>query len=374
MRRSGWKTASVIAVAVFVGGFAMAEMLTDAQISENLDRSYPPIEPNAELPGRWQAYEDGRPGQKWSGQSRWSIRHGQSVVRWGYGKPEYVSDASLADGTRVHASWWIGNGWRYQISRSPRRWVHGTIDIRPDGVTFTPGEQPKFSAPAQPSGHSNLYADLAGDNALRERLIDEGFADALYAYLKNEDFFKEGGERIWSNGLSGTAGFVASLRGHGDVYTDYYPHGGRAPLDDRAYAARRMLGEPALSQEESAAEALLVARFAEIKGMLAALGWRRPTAEDRETAALATLRDFAALETRPAGMAPDWIAKIQAPRAPPPGAIRLVSRPANQMSEQERARSEVRATLPKRLHALAASGRVSEVEYREMVGRIAGIP
>jgi hypothetical protein len=372
--RPGWMTAPVIAGAVFVGGFAMAERLADAQLQENLDRYYPLIEPSADPPGRWQAYDNGQSGQKWTGETRWSIRYGGSIVRLGYGKPEYVTKARLADGTRVNADS-VGDGWRYQISDGPRRWVHGTIDIRPDDVIFTPGEQPKYTAPTR-GDHPSFYADLAGDNALRERLLDDDFADAVYAYLKNEDFFKEGGERIWSNGLSDTAGFIADLRGQGDVYTDYYPHGGRAPLDDRAYAARRTLGEPELAPEEVAFEAALTARFAEIKTILATLGWRRATAEDRDVAALATRRDLASWEARSAGGAPDWISKIQATQPPPPGAIRLRSVHPNQMTAAERDRDEEITTqaLPKRLYALATSGRISEIEYREMVTRIRHIP
>jgi len=372
--RPGWMIAPVIGGAILFGGLAMAERLTDAQVQANLDRFYPLIEQGVDPPGHWRAYEDGRPGQKWTGESRWSNRHGEAIVRWGYGKPEYITKASLADGMRVNANR-AGDGWRYRVSDSPRRWVHGTIDIRPDHVLFTPGQQPKYNAPAR-GGYPNLYVDLANDNVLRERLLDEDFADAVYAYLKNEEFFKEGGERIWLNGMSGTAGFVANLRGQGDIYTDYYPHGGRAPLGDRAYAARRTLGEPEPTPEEAALEAAIIARFTEIKAILAGLGWRLATKEDRNFAAVATRRDLASWEARPGGAVPDWVAKIQAPRPPPPGAIRLLSVHPNQMTEAERARENEIATqaLPKRLYSLATSGRISEIEYREMVGRISQIP
>jgi len=355
----------------FVGGFAMAEKLTDAQVRENLDRSYPLIEQDALPPGCWKPYENGNPGQKWTGQSRWSVRHGESIVRWGYGKPEHVTDANLVDGTHVDASS-VGDGWRYKISESPRRWQHGTIDIRQDGVTFTLGEQPKYATPTS-SDHPSLYVDMAGDNALRERLLDADFADALYAYLKNQELFKEGGERIWSNGLSGTAGFIANLRGQGDVYTDYYPHGGRLPLSELPHAART---RPQLTPQEAAFEAALTARFAEIKTIVARLGWRLATAEDRNIAAAATRRDLASWEARPEGTVPDWVAKIQAPRPPPTGAVRLLAIHPSQMNEAERARDQETATnaLPKRLHSLAISGRISDTEYWSMTGRIARIP
>jgi hypothetical protein len=350
----------------------MAEMLTDAQIREVLDRHYPLIDPNSEPPGRWQAYEDGRPGQRWKGQSRWSVRHGQAIVRWGYGKPEQVSGASLTDGTHVDVSWWVGDGWRYPASRKPRRWIHGTIDIQADRVMFTPGEQPKY-VPPTPSEHPSLYVDLAGHVALRDRLLDEDFADALYAYLQNREFFKEGGDRIWLNGQSELAGFVANLRGQGDVYTDYYPHGGQLPRSESPYAMR---ANPQLTPEEALREEALTSRVSQVKIILSELGWRLPTAEDRNVAGAAARRDLAAWEARPAGAAPDWVAKIQAPRPPPPGAIRLRSKLPGQMTDAESDRDREIATqaLPKRLHALATSGRITEDEYREMVGRISRIP
>ncbi|MBR0871838.1 hypothetical protein JQ633_15845 [Bradyrhizobium tropiciagri] len=353
-----------------VGGLAMAESPTDAQVREYLDRSYPFIEQNAPPPGRWTSYENNQPGRKWTGASRWSVRHGEAVVRWSLGEPHYVTGAKLADGALVNASRVDSDNWRYQVSEKPRRWVHGTIDIGPDRVVFTPGKQPGYSTPV-PHQYPDLEVDLAGDEALRARLLDEDFADALYAYLKNQSFFKEGGDRIQSMGLSGTAGMVANLRGQGDVYTDYYPHGGRVPLSDLSHATHREM-----DAEEAAREAALTARFVEIKAILDRLGWRRATLEDRKFAAVATRSDLGSWEARPEGSAPDWAARIPAPRLSPPGAIRLVAKPRSQMTEAERARDEEIAsgTLRKRLHSLAMSGRISEIEYREMVGRIANIP
>jgi hypothetical protein len=153
-------------------------------------------------------------------------------------------------------------------------------------------------------------------------------------------------------------------------------HGGRAPLDDRAYAARQMLGEPALTPEEVAVEAALTARFAEIQTILASLGWRRATAEDSNVAAAATHRDLASWEARSEGATPDWATKIPAPPPPPVGTTRLVARHPGQMTEAERTRDQEIATgaFPRRLRLLATSGRISEVEYREMADRIVQIP
>jgi hypothetical protein len=362
---TGWIIAPVLAGAVFVGGFAMAEKLTDEQVRAFFDQHYPFIEQNEEPPGHVVANDDGRPGQRWSGQSGWRTRHGTSIVRWRLGRPVFASGADLADGTRVDVQN-VGN-WRYQISDNPRCWVHGTVDIRPDGVTFTPGEQSKYIAPA-PSGHPDLAVDLKGDDEVRERLIGADFADTLYGYLKNGEFFKEGGDWIWSTGMASAAGIVANLRGQGDVYTDYFPHGGREPLPP--FARRR------LTPEQAAFEAALSDRFLEIEAIVTRLSWRRVKEEDRQIDAATTRRDLALWEERPQGVAPAWAAKMHAPRPRSPGAIRLLKNRREPTTEAERTRFDEieNQTLEIRLYSLATSGRITEAEYRSMVIRIARIP
>jgi hypothetical protein len=337
----------------------MAQMSVDEQRREHFDRHYPLTEWNEDLRDRW------RPGQKWAGLSHWSTRHGKAIARWSVMGAFYVSDANLADGiyVDVHNT---GKNWRYLVSDIPRRWVHGSVDIRLDGVTFSLGGQPKYNPPA-PKDHPDLEVDLASDAALRKRLLDTDFADALYAYLKNEDFFKEGGERIWSIGLSRAAGLVADLRGQGDVYTDYYPHGGRVPLTDEA-RSQRVLGP-----EENESEAALVVRFEEIKTILADLGWHRTTMADKVVAADAIRRELAAWEARPGGAIPEWASRIRAP-GPAPGAIRLGVPKQTSAAGRPRLRDVVdRTAVEEQLHSLAISGRISEAEHQSMVGRIADI-
>jgi hypothetical protein len=356
----------VLAAAVIASGFAMAQRSIDEQRREHFDRYYPFVEWDEGLRDHW------KPGQKWTGLTGWSTRHGKSIARGSVMGPFYMSEVSLADGTRVDVHN-VGKKWRYRISDTPRRWVHGSVDIRPDGVTFTAGEQPKYNPPAA-SEHPDLEADLAGDIALRERLLDADFADTLYVFLKNGDFFKEGGERIWSIGLSRAAGLVADLRGQGDVYTDYYPHGGRAPLTDDVRNARRKLGMPELTQEELASEAVLTARFEEIKTFLIGLGWRRTTKEDEIVAADAIRRELASWEARPGGAIPNWSSGIRVP-GPSPGEIRLGASPDQTAAAgRPRLHDGTDRAVEKRLHSLAISGRISEAEYRSMVARIAHTP
>ncbi len=129
--------------------------VSDPKHQEFLDRAYPLIDQNAEPPGRWLV------DKKWSGQSGWRTRHGDSEVRWSYGEPHYASNVLLADGTRIDVQKCMGSPspFRYRLSGEPRRWLHGTIDIQFERVTFTPGEQPSYKPPAK-SEHSNLEFDV----------------------------------------------------------------------------------------------------------------------------------------------------------------------------------------------------------------------
>ena len=292
----------------------MAQKTTDAQLREHLDRYFPFIEQGAERPGRWVPYENGQPGRRWSGQMGWRTRHGDAVVRWDAGKPNYIENASLADGARVNVIFNLGSPspFRYKVSEHPRRWIHGTVDIRPDGVTFTPGEQPRFDPPA-PTETTNIEADLARDQALRDRLVDAEFADAFYAYLENEQFWKEDGEHIWQYGQRSAARFVAGLRGHGDTYLDYFPHGGQKPVTEAMRNARRQYGWAEPSPEEAALNEKRFIWFAEIPELLNRHGWRKATPEDRLAAANFASRDLSQWESRPASSTPEWAAKLKRP-------------------------------------------------------------
>jgi hypothetical protein len=275
--------ALVAGVSLF-GWPAMSQDNIDPSFRQHLDELYPFIEQNAAPPGRWQQY-DNRPGQFWSGKLGWRTRHGDAVVMWSLARPSRAWGVRLADGTVIEAEATMGSPlpWRYQLPGALRRWLHGTVEIRPEGVTFAPGEQPKYEPPAV-GDSPNLEADLAGHDALRHRLIDEQFAEMLYAYLANGDFWKLGGERIWSIGMSRGGALVANLRGYGDTYIDYYPYGASGPVSEATREMRRRFGQPELSPEEAAVQAQRLAWFNEITELLQAVGWRRATEEDMAVA------------------------------------------------------------------------------------------
>jgi hypothetical protein len=354
---------------------AMAQEMNAGEHRAHLDATFPLLPPGADPPGRWIKPDGSTPGaatsagRRWSGNNRWSTRHGNALVRRFQGEPVYVTDARLQDKSLVDA---VGpHVWRYRAANEPRRWVHGTIDIQTDSVAFIPGEQPTYIPPTagdQPS----LEADLASDAELRKRLIDPEFADAFYAFLKNEYFFREGSERIEVTGLSGTAGLVANLRGRGDTYSDYHPFGGVGPVTEATRNARRSLGQAELSPQEAAVQSKKLAWFDEIAAILRALGWRKATPSDFAIAGAATRRDLTAWEQRSPAATPEWATKLTGPAPPPAGAVIIARAGPRQMTDQERQRHEeiVSQSLQKRIHALAISGRISEPEYRSMVGRI----
>ena len=360
LARASWIVIILAASAGMIGAMA-EERLSPEEVRKHLDRLYPFIDQGTEPPRE---------------KIGWRTRHGEAVVMWQSRRPIKVWDARLPDGTAIEASANLGSAlpWRYLRSKDPRRWQHGTVEIHSDGVTFTPGELPPYEPPIA-TDVPNLEADLARDEVLRRRLADERLADVLYAYLKNGEFWKEGGERLWTIGLSSAGSLVARLRGYGDTYLDYYPYGGGAvPLTEAMLEMRRKLGHPELTPEQEAVQAQRVAQFEEITSILRALGWRRATAEDKATAAIYTRRDLAAWEERASADTPEWAQKLRPPS--PPRGIMILRTPLQQMTEQERKRHEevVSQSLQKRLYALATSGRISEAEYRSMIGRISQIP
>ena len=154
--------------------------LDPARLRKYLDDHYPFIDQSAEPLGRW-APSKLHPGQTWSGKSGWRTRHGDAVVRWDHGKPVHISNARFSDGTEIEAEATMGSPlpWRHRLPGEPRRWQHGTVEIRPDGVTFTPGELPNYEPPVA-AGWSQSWGGFgprrsastsAGRRGLRGRAV-----------------------------------------------------------------------------------------------------------------------------------------------------------------------------------------------------------
>jgi hypothetical protein len=210
-----------------MGAPAMSGEDADRQRQEFLDMHYPFIEQGAQPPGRWVeglaagkvSISDG--ARHWEGQTGWRTRHGEAIVAWSHGEPKEVHRALYPDGVRGDVRGTLDYGYRRR-SGGPKRWVYGTIDVRPDDVIFTDSaEQPTYSPPPL-TDVPNLEAELARDEAFLKSLEYDRFAQAVYAVFSDRDFLKATDERRWSCGGRRAARLVRDLRGLGESYHDYY--------------------------------------------------------------------------------------------------------------------------------------------------------
>jgi hypothetical protein len=218
-----------IAAILTTGSLAMSNDDTDKRHQEFLDKQFPFIEEGAEPPGRWVeglgsskvVISDGH--RHWEGPTGWRTRQGKTIVAWSLGKPHEVTNALLPDGTRGDVRRMLDFGFRRRSS-GPRRYVYGTIDVRPDDAIFTDAvDQPIYSPPPI-TDVPNLEAELARDEAFLKSLQNDRFAEAVYAVFVNRDFLKGKDERRWLCGDRQAARLVRDLRGLGESYQDYFLH------------------------------------------------------------------------------------------------------------------------------------------------------
>jgi len=306
----------------------MANKLPDAEHQASLDKNFPHIEQGAEPPGRWvpDLLSPSSGAQEWCSQKHWSTRHGDAVVRWGLGRPVRIDFALYPDRTRGVV---LENGygrWR-RLAVNGRNWVHGTIEIKADDVTFSDGEQPIYTPP-QKTAIPNLEADVAHDEEFLEALQDDDFANAVYEVLKTQCFYK-GELRGWNAGNAVAALLVANLRGLGESFSDWDPWGGSR---DEFY-------------------------LRSVHEHLARIGWRIETSEDqqrteqlRASQIPLVLQEMNELGKRPESMAGEWTEKLK--RIP-------LSAPDAQALQ-----------AAKLLRALALSGRISKQEHDSFFNRL----
>jgi hypothetical protein len=335
-----------------------------------LDKHYPFIEQGMEPPGRYAPTPQMHGVMTWSGQSGWRTRHGPVVVWWNLGKAFKAESVHYRDGTRGIAQHTLDYGWRRQATDG-RRWIHGEIEIRPDDVVFTDGTQPVYTPPQATDG-PNLEAELACDAEFLNALQGDRFANAVYVVFRNRTFYKGVDERSWSCGDRQAARLVRDLRGLGESYQDWFPHGELSgtypddrpereamlrrsieqssqpydfkqmvsqfvPEEHRAQVLRQLEGMrsefekrlPKMEEErltpflESSRRALSrldenADVFATLHAHITRLGWRTENAQDRARAdqrriyrALAVLQDIKALEQRPEGMPAGWTERLR---------------------------------------------------------------
>jgi hypothetical protein len=389
------------------------------------DKHYPFIEQGAEPLGR-SAPDPKLPGsQTWSGQIGWRTRHGSTIVWWSLGKPFKVELARYPDGSLGEANRTLDIGWR---RRTPdgRRWIHGSVQIDPDEVTFTDGTQPSYLPPPQ-TDVPNLEADLARDPAFLIDVQDDRFANAVYSVF-NRNFYKGDDERAWSCGSRMAARMLRDLRGRGESYQDWFPHGeltgvypddrpareaefrriieqssqpysfdmmiASIPEDRRAriqkeFETRRaefernlpQLEEGRLKSLESAKQALAkmdenVEVFDKLRNHLTRLGWRVENAEDQRRVRMRTiarkvavLREIKELEHRAVGAIEQWAEPLVEQTGEIGGPVRLVgTQGLVRLSADER--EVILGGAARRLRALATTGRITKLEYEQLRQRL----
>lgn len=212
-------TAALLSAAT--AGMAQSTRVSEEDYLATMQRFYPFVAQGSE-PGRWVPHGT-LGGGSWSGQMGWRTRHGTAVVRWDLGAPRHVELARYQDGTRDVAEYVLDHGWR---RRDGRRWIHGSIEIKPDEVTFIDGAQFTYRPPPQTDA-PNLEADLARDPAFLAAVQDDRFANVVYAVF-NRAFYKGDDPRPWVGGQRAAGALLANLRGLGESYQDWFPHGGLA--------------------------------------------------------------------------------------------------------------------------------------------------
>jgi hypothetical protein len=317
-------------------------------------------------------------------------------------------------------------GWRRR-GGDGRRWIHGKVEIRPDEVTFADGTQPIYVPPPQ-TDVPDLEADLARDPAFLAAIQDDRFANAVYSAF-NRSFYKGSDERAWLYGSRMAARLIRDLRGLGESYQDWFPHGGlrgvypddrpareaslRKSIEDtsrpiefsrvvpstipeaarteilKQFEAKRaefeqhlpQMEEARLTSLENAKRALAMLDenadvFRALRDHLARLGWRSESAEDHRrlharliSKAIAVLQNIKELEKRPADTPGAWAESFRQRQGPLAGPVRLIEKGSmDHLSEDEREAST--GGVQRRLRDLAISGRITREEYDSLNARL----
>jgi hypothetical protein len=341
------------------------------------------------------------------------------VVWWGLGTPFKVESALYPDGSRGIAEHTLDIGWRRRAADG-RRWIRGAIEILPNEVAFTDGEQPVY-VPPQRTDQPDLEADLARDTEFLNALQDDRFANAVYSVLQDRKLYKGQNQTRWSGGNRDTARMLRDLRGLGESYQDWFPHGGlrgvypddrqeretslrkqieqfSQPLDfdkmmqsvtaqlphpdvRKVFEAKRAEFETQLPKmEEQRIQSLEFAKtqlaaldenadvFKALHDHLKRLGWRSENAQDREQSSrrrladeVALLDELRALDQRPEAKPGEWAEPLR--RTDLAGPLRVVTRRGSDEGLSE-AEKEVRnGGVLRKLKQLAITGRISREEY-----------
>lgn len=244
------------------------------------------IDPTSEPPGRFAPDERGF--NVWQGEWEWATRHGPAVVHYLLGKPSRIEGAGTVDGPNdvMTVSPMDHETWR-RPRPDGRGWIHGTIEIGADSVTFTDKPRPA-PEPVQQGEFPDLRVDLAADARFLDRIGDDLFARAVYDSLCNSEYRKGDDRTRWSCSWRSAGGIVADLRDKGESYIDFY------------------LGEMLDGDGEAVDAETRRETYAEVMSHYMRLGWRIVGPKEAEGDVAAACRQLLDAEALPPGECPDW--------------------------------------------------------------------
>jgi hypothetical protein len=303
------------------------------------------IGPGEAPPGRFVTPADGAAPPRWEGEMIWATQHGPAQCAWRQGKPISVNNVLLPNGARgnaEYATFGAVKGWRRKIGKSDpvaEGWIFGTVEIADhDAVFVDDAVQP---APAQPVvwGYPDLECDLWASAELSEASRDRRFAVALCRVLERRPWrYAFGG--LWQCTPRAAGAIVANLRARGENDRDYDQRDAQKPGGQKPGA-------------QTAATDAHAAFFAQkIEAALSRIGWHGvpdPQFAALEASAVARIGEW---EARPGRERPGWYLEDRVPQ----NAV---------------AATQV-GSLIQRIHALAASDRLSQEEWRSLFALLHG--
>jgi len=257
-------------------------------------------------PGGWR-HDPETGATLWQGEPAWLTRHGPATVRHLLGKPFSVESCATPEGRLPveRADPTDTRWWRRPAAGRVGGWVHGTLDITDDDVTFTDAVDHAPSVgtvPPNRGGGPCLMAEISGNGPALARLQDRGFAFAVRDRLVGQEFRKAGTSGRWSVSWRGAGAVVAALRGLGEHYMDF------------------AWGDPAAADDTPSEHR---ARAVAVDAWLSALGWAALTEGERRADHAAAMALIVRAEASPPGACPEWACTMP-PREPRTPYDRLV--------------------------------------------------
>lgn len=209
-------------------------------------KEIPLLHPGQDPPGHWSLvaprHENEELYRRWVGALSWRTRHGEAFIVWSIGRISRIENARLPTGERVGVARveassdffenkevvvrWIGSDGFYTRARPHISENDIILEILPprDEMAFEEG----------------FERALSTDPDIRSLVLEDEFAQQLYASLCNVEWIK--GEENYACSWRYAGGLVASLRGKGEDYMDFYDSGGEGRVSEAVRYCLAQLG------------------------------------------------------------------------------------------------------------------------------------